>query len=248
MEAKKIHNNENKFEPLTRGSSVTAGQVIISLSLLVHSGFFVLLFLHSYTPDNTRITGFFSIYLVFALYNLIAIIGVLFKRGFGKTLCDVLIIFDFILNMRYPWLPLSLILSIIAYLLFRQNIKVFREKDDLNKKVYTIMAVALLIPVVLWSYPSLVPKLFATPGDIIQEAIDKNDVTICDKIKSGYRDDCIRSFAENKNDAQLCKLIDWDHERNRCYLHIGSNTKNPKICNLITEDFERGMCNDSTKT
>ena len=221
---------------------VSGSMLFISLTLVVHAGFFVLLFLHDYDPGHPQFTAIFSIYLVFALYNLIGIVGILYRKGFGKTLGEILIIFDFVMSIRYPWFPLSLILSIISYILFHLNTKAFRKPEEKEKYVYYGMVAALLIPVILLLFPSLVPKLHTDPADVTREAIEKNDVKICDKLVTG-KDECIRIFAETKKDSRICGIINSDYHRDICYLHLADELDDSQLCELIKNDYDKKMCN-----
>jgi hypothetical protein len=212
-----IKTNTGKTDNESKKNSPVRDLILISLFLLLNAGFFIMLFVGFYDAEHPQHTAVWTIYLVFASYNLIAIVGVLYRRGFGKTLTGALIIFNFVMNLRYPWFPISLFLSLVAYMLFLASKNIFREKDPLNQKVYTLMAAALMIPVIMWSFPEYVPKLHTDPADVTQEAIEKNDVTICDKITSGYRDDCIKAVAVQSKNSSLCDLIKWDHLRGYCY-------------------------------
>lgn len=240
-----IKTNTGKTDNESKKNSPVRDLTLISLFLLLNAGFFIMLFLGFYDAEHPQHTAVWTIYLVFASYNLIAIVGVLYRRGFGKTLTGALIIFNFVMNLRYPWFPISLILSISAYSLLQKNkTGIFKEKDKLNKYVYLGMAAALFIPVIFFMNPTLVPKLHQDTGEITQEAITKNDPTICNKItNSEKRSECIRSFAETNKDSSICGTIkDSSYERDKCYLHVAAFTKNSSICDLIEGDYDKKMC------
>jgi magnesium-transporting ATPase (P-type) len=249
MEAKKNLKGDNTVNQKKRSLFEKGSMLFISLSLLVHAGFFILLFLHSYDPGFPQFTAIFSVYLVFALWNLVGIAGVILRRAFGKTLAEILIIFDFVMALRYPWLPISLILSIVSYILFRANAKTFRKPEKNDKYVYYGMIVALLIPIILLIFPSLVPKLHTDPADVTREAIENNDLKICDKILGGGdRRRCLSSFALETKNSTICELVDWEHDRDLCYLDVANSVKDPEICKLIKDSYERGMCYGNKET
>lgn len=222
--------------------------ILLSLFLLLNVGFFVMLFIGFYDAEHPQHTAVWTIYLVFALYNLIALVGILYRRGFGKTLTEILLIFDFVMNIRYPWMLVSLILTLLAYSTFQKyKTGVFKEKDKLNKYVYWGMAAALLIPVIFYMNPTLVPKLHQDTGEITKEAITKNDVTICNRINGGGKRQCLTDFAITKKEPSVCTLINWSDDADTCYRLVAVETKNSSLCSLIKREMDRGICYGDTK-
>jgi hypothetical protein len=227
--------------------------LFVSIIFLLRAGYYAFLFLSNfglYIPYDHQV--FALGFLILSLLYLVTVLGFYKRRYFSYSMAWFLLSIDIILSIGYIFNPIAALigipLTLLMIYLLRRGEKYLTRKSDKDK--YTIPALIALVVLyfAIFSYSGSMPDPEPFSSQVTREAIEKNDVKICDKIKSGYGDDCIRSFAESKKDSKICKLISWEHDRNRCYLHIASDIKNPEICALITEDYERGMCNDNTKT
>jgi len=192
---------------------------------LAQAGLYTLLFFMFYNPDEFPSTNaLYSLYLVFAFINMVTFSGILLKRHYGKILIALVAPMGMIVSLSYPLFALFLIpITFIGLYLFRDNALAFKPKDKKDKYAYIAIALALILFLANAEYSQNLPRPEPYYSKVTKEAIQKNDVTICNRINSGYRDDCIKAYAVYKNDSNFCALIQWEHLRGYCYGELNSN-------------------------
>ena len=57
------------------------------------------------------------------------------------------------------------------------------------------------------------------------------------KSKDECKDDCHRSIAQKKQDADLCEKIVDQNKKNTCYKNIAIAKSDPEICEKIVDRF-----------
>jgi hypothetical protein len=76
-----------------------------------------------------------------------------------------------------------------------------------------------------------------------EEAIKKQDPTICEKIKlEGTKDYCYKDVGVIKEDLSICDKIQSRVIRNLCYEDVAEKKQVPDICERIEDQSSRGSC------
>jgi len=79
--------------------------------------------------------------------------------------------------------------------------------------------------------------------DYREEAVEKQDPTICEKIKAeGTRDHCYKDVGVLKEDLLICDKIQSRVIRDLCYEDVAEKKQDPNICESIEDRGSRGSC------
>ena len=200
---------------------------------------------------SMRDQAFSLLILLFILFYIISVIGLLTRRPFGYYLALFLVGIETLFSIGYltrPTYALTMI-SLVALVIYAliKNRHIFREANKRDKQV----ALGLTLMVVLYIIFTVYAAVQPTPEEYYQmvskEAREKGDWRVCDRLDTAWKDDCIKNFAIYKRDADLCKNINWSHARDECYIGIAESLHDPKICDNVDNRYARGICYDLAK-
>ncbi len=224
--------DQAKEEIETQREELPLGLVFVIIIFLLRAGqyfFFAYLKELEYMP-SMRDQAFSLLILLFVLFYVISVIGLLTRRLFGYYLALFLVLVETLFSIGYltqPVYALTLI-SLIALVIYAliKNRHIFREANKRDRQVALGLTLIVVLYIIFAVYAALQPTPEEYYGMVTKEAIEKGDWRICEKIQSGHKDDCIRAVAVSLNNEDVCKEIRWDHIRNYCYDDIHEKSKN----------------------
>lgn len=73
----------------------------------------------------------------------------------------------------------------------------------------------------------------------------RKDVAICSYASQGFVQGCYSGIAVEQKDANLCKFIESEYQRDACYKNVSIATDNLNICSLIYDSTIKGICTDT---
>ncbi|MFZ2456185.1 MAG: hypothetical protein WAX07_06895 [Candidatus Altiarchaeia archaeon] len=244
--------NPNKKRANAHASGGLLGILFLSIIFLIRSGFnfFVYLGLKDLYYGEWKHQAFSALFLLISFLYLASAVGLLARKLFAYYLSWLVVLPDILLFSEYLIYPAYAILGIPLTLLSIYTLVRTREHlepwDKTDKKAAVVICLIILAYIAfnVWAFNQ--PKPEEYQKIVTQEAIEKNDVKICDKIVVG-RDYCIMDFAQNKRDYKICEAISSEYDKESCYLFIANSLNDPEICGLIKNEYQRGMC-DANKT
>jgi len=194
---------------------------------------------------DVLLTGF--VILVFGSYTLAAA-GILLRRRFAYYIALFLLLLEVLIGVSFLFVSpvmaaIGLSFAVLLIYLLRAKKDHFEEFDKTDKKVIRVFVGAVLIFLVSYAYALTLPPEEEYAKMVTQEAVEKGDWRVCEKLRYG-KSDCIISVAVSKLNADLCEGVLDVNEKNRCYYYIGKKLKDGNICNKIT-DYLREYCFDS---
>jgi uncharacterized membrane protein len=187
------------------------------------------------------------VYPLGAFLYLVGVVGLLLRRRFGYYLG----IFLVLLNALFAFISVSavpatgafgLVLALISLAIILTSKKYLKPMTKTDKTILLILIALLPLWFVVNWWGSSQPDVEELQKIVTKEAIEKNDVRICNKLVIG-KDYCIMDFARNKKDPKPCELVSSEFNRDICYLDIANSIGDPELCKLIKNDYNRGMCN-----
>jgi len=115
--------------------------------------------------------------------------------------------------------------------------KFVKGKYD-NKVAFVLILVVFGMIVADGLKPS--PEEYA--ARVTKEAVEKGDWRVCERLEPGYKDLCIKSYAVEKRNPEICGMVDTRWVKNECYTHVAIKTDNLQICDKIDKEDARGIC------
>jgi hypothetical protein len=243
-------NRKQKREPHSEISKILVyfGLLFVSFTFVIGAVTFVSQYqeVRGRYYGDTGYQAYITIYLLAALLYFVAITGLLLQRELGYYLG----LFMILLNVLFSFITISasaltgtlgLIIaavSIAILLVSKKYLKPFSEKD-----ATVILILMALIPVWVaanW-WGNSQPQPEELQKIVTKEAIEKNDVKICDKLVIG-KDFCTMDFARDKRNYSLCESLSSEQDQDLCYLYIANDLKDSTVCKLIKNEYNRGMC------
>lgn len=247
------HKNTDSKNVKENKTGLGLGLVFISLVFFIRAGyyFFVYMGLKGLYYGEWAHQSFSALFLLISFFFLLAGVGSLYRKKYAYYLSWLLVLPDILLGGLYTTytvyaltgIPLTLLI-VVLLVMNRNNIK---PLDKTDKKTAIVITLIFLSYVVFTAWALQQPNAEEYQKIVTAEAIQKNDITICDKLVIG-KDYCLMEFAQNKGDHLLCEKISSEFDKDLCYLHIANSIENPEICKLIKDDYNRGMCHGKKQT
>ena len=230
---------EEKETQKTKELPVELAFVVIIFLLIAGQYFFLYLKELEYMP-SMRDQAFSLLILLFILFYVISVIGLLTRRVFGYYLALFLVGVETLFSIGYltrPTYALTMI-SLVALVIYAliKNRHIFREANKRDKQV----ALGLTLMVVLYIIFTVYAAVQPTPEEYYQmvskEAREKGDWRVCDRLSWG-RERCKASVVVSKKDPRLCNVVKSINVRFDCYVDVAQALNNRSICDLIDEEI-----------
>jgi len=118
--------------------------------------------------------------------------------------------------------------------------------DEFDKSLcYTDLAVANQDPIIC---NKLSDKFGVKDNCLISVAIDKKEISICDKITIQYsKDYCYSKIGAAKQDLSICSSIRKEFEKDFCYSDIAIAKQDLKICEYVVDSLNKDSCIEKIK-
>ncbi len=158
--------------------------------------------------------------LLLALIHSVSIWGLLRKKRFVLYSVPFFVVIDVLVNLITAYLLTMMILVTVGvFVIFAvsANAKNLNPFNDTDKKILAGLLMVVLLYMAGYYYIAHLPSPEEHAATVTQEAIQKGDWRVCEKIsQSFWKDNCISSFANSVGDISLCNEIKSVNVRDNC--------------------------------
>ena len=199
--------------------------LICIILLFLANALYILYFVYrdfwSY-PGEVLHKVFMMMWVLLVILYFASIFGIMQRRRFALYSSSLLLMLSVIVSAPLSGVIVFAVVGLLLYLVLLyflwKNEEYFKRFDRLDKWILIGMVLLVISSVAAFEYSRCcVPDPEEYAELVTQEAIEKGDWRVCEKIQSGHRDDCIREVAVSLNNEGICKEISWDHLRSYCY-------------------------------
>lgn len=244
MTNEKDDKKQDSDESLDIGFGIVV--IIVALIFFARAGYQYMLYSSfSYGPELVNKTAdFFNI--IVALFYVAAGVGFLMSRRFGYTLAIYISLIDILFGVIMTFAGFNMITgiasSIIIFLIAFFSEPKFKPKNKTDTRILLGLAAVFITYLLIHMYAANQPTTEEYVSIITSEAIQKNDIKICDRLDENRKKPCLKELAITTSNSSICYIISGGNSRDACFLNFAATTKNHTFCEYIDNQYEKNRC------